>query len=49
MKLERITNQKMQKLLKMIVYIVKYTRLRTWDTHVPMGTKGLKVTKLSKF
>ena len=48
MKLERITNQKIQKLSKRIVYIVQYTRLRTWDTHDPIGTKGLKVTKLSK-
>ena len=42
LKLERITNQKIQKLSKMHVYIVKYRRLNTWDTHVPMGTKGLK-------
>ena len=41
LKLERITNQKIQKLSKMHVYIVKYRCLNTWDTHVPMGTKGL--------
>ena len=41
MKLESITNQKIQKLSKMHVYIVKYRRLYTWDTHVPMETKGL--------
>ena len=43
LKLERITNQKIQKLSKMHVYIVKYRCLNTWDTHVPMGTKGLIV------
>ena len=43
MKLERITNQKIQKLSKTHVYIVKYRHLNTWDTHVPMGTKGLIV------
>ena len=42
LKLERITNQKIQKLSKMHVYIVKYRRLNTWDTTpVSVGTKGL--------
>ena len=41
LKLERITNQKIQKLSKIHVYIAKYMRLNTWDTHIPMGTKGL--------
>ena len=41
LKLERITNQKIQKLSKTHVYIVKYRHLNTWDTHVPMGMKGL--------
>ena len=41
LKLERITKQNIQKLSKMHVYILKYRRLNTWDTHVPMGTKGL--------
>ena len=40
LKLERITNQKIQKLSKMHVYIVKYRHLNTWDTHVPMERKG---------
>ena len=42
MKLERITNRKIQKLSKIHASIVKYVRLNTWDTHVPIGTKGLK-------
>ena len=42
LKLERIANQKIQKLSKIHVYIVKYRRLNTWDTHVPMGSQGLK-------
>ena len=42
LKLERITNQKMQKLSKMHVYILKYRRLNTWNNHVPMGKKGLR-------
>ena len=42
LKLERITNQKMQKLSKIYVYILKYRRLNTLDTHVPMGKKGLR-------
>ena len=42
LKLERITNQKIQKLSKMHIYIVKYRRLNTWDTQAPMGTKELK-------
>ena len=42
LKLERITNQKIQKLSKMHVYIVKYRRLNTWDTYVPMRTIGVK-------
>ena len=41
LKLERITNQKIQKLSKMHIYIVKYRRLKSSGTHVPMGTKGL--------
>ena len=39
------TNQKIQKMSKMHVYIVKYGRLNTWDTHVPMGTKEVKKTE----
>ena len=42
LKLERITNQKIQKLSKMHVYIVKYRRLNTLDTYVPMRTIGVK-------
>ena len=34
LKLERITNQKIQKLSKIHVYIVKYRRLNTWDTRL---------------
>ena len=41
LKLERITNQKIQKLSKTDVYIVKYRHLNTWDTHVPMETTGI--------
>ena len=41
LKVERINNQKIQKLSKMHVYIVKYRHLNTWDTHVPIRTKGL--------
>ena len=41
LKLERITNQKIQKLSKTHVYIVKYRHLNTWDTHVPMETTGI--------
>ena len=41
LKLERITNQKIQKLSKMHICIVKHRRLNTWGTHVPIGTKGL--------
>ena len=47
LKLERITNQKIQKLSKMYVYVVKYRHLNTWDTHVPMGTKGLNICCLN--
>ena len=43
LKVKRITNQKVKKLLKLHVYIVKYRCLNIWDTHVPMGTKGLTV------
>ena len=42
MKLERIANRKIQTLSKIHASIVKYGRLNTWNTHVPMGTKGLK-------
>ena len=35
------TNQKIQKLSKTNVFIVKYRHLNTGDAHVPMGTKGL--------
>ena len=37
----RENNQEIQKLSKTHVYIVKYRRLNTWDTHVPMGMKEL--------
>ena len=40
MKLERKTNQKIQKLSKMIVYIVKYRRLSTCDTMSLWERKG---------
>ena len=33
-----------RKLSKMDVNIVKYWRLNTWDSHVAMGTKGLRYT-----
>ena len=36
-KLERITNQKTQKLSKMHFYIGKYNRLSTWDDAVLIG------------
>ena len=49
LKLKKITNQKIQKLSKMHVDIVKYRRLNTWDPHIPMGTKGLSCNnKLNK-
>ena len=41
LKLERITNQKIQKLSKTNGFIVKYRHLNTGDAHVPMGRKGL--------
>ena len=43
LKLERIANQKIQKLSKIHVYIVKYRCLNTWDTCVPIGKKGLNL------
>ena len=41
LELGRITEQKIQKLWKMHVYIVKCRCLNTWDTPAPMGTKRL--------
>ena len=41
LKLERITNQKIQKLSKMDIYIVKHRGLNAWGTHLPMGMREL--------